>query len=182
MASKMKSSNRMRIWVVFFALMIGMWLTCSGTPAYAAVTTTVEATVILSGPPANMLPAGDDENHVAGLGKRTGKAVFSDGRKAQYSNIFFMDWYRGKSISLWGYSKMVFKDGSWMFFKWDSQFAGMDEAGKSMFKGTGTILKGTGLYEGIKGTVMYYNRQLPPSEEYPKGARKAKAVFTYTLP
>ncbi len=33
-------------------------------------------------------------------------------------------------MSLWGYSKILFKDGSWFFIKWDSRFAGMDGAGK----------------------------------------------------
>ena len=174
----------MRILMASATLMIGVCLALASsvTPTYAAKTTSVEATIIFSGPPPTMLPAGDDETHFAGLGQRTGKATFSDGRKAEYSNVFFMDWYRGKSMLLWGYTKMVFQNGSWMYFKWDSQFVGMDEASRAMFKGTGEILKGVGEYEGIKGTVKYHNRQLPPSEEYPKGSREAKAVFTYTLP
>ena len=184
MDRKMKASHRMRFLMASIAAMIGvsLALASSVTPTYAAKTTSVEATILFSGPPPTMLPAGDDETHFAGLGKRTGKATFSDGRKAEYSNVFFMDWYRGKSMFLWGYTKMVFQNGSWMYFKWDSQFAGRDEAGGAMFKGTGTILKGVGQYEGITGTVKFHNRQLPPSEEYPKGTREAKAVFTYTLP
>ena len=51
-----------------------------------------------------------------------------------------------------------------------------------MFKGTGTILKGAGVYEGIHGTAKFQNRQVPPSNEHPKGATQAKAEFTYTLP
>lgn len=82
------------------ALMIGICLALASsvTPTYASKTTSVEATVIFSGPPPTMLPAGDEETHLAGLGKRTGKATVSDGRKAEYSNAFFMDWYRGKSM------------------------------------------------------------------------------------
>ena len=182
MDSTMKSSHRIGLWVAFIGFMIGVWLAPSGTPAHAGKTTTVEATVILSGPPATMLPAGDDKAHLVGLGQRTGKAVLSDGRKAEYSNVFFMDLYRGKGVSVWGYSKMLFQDGSWLFIKWDSEFAGRDKAGNPIMQGTGTISKGTGQYEGIKGTAKFNNRQLPPGKEYPKGARQAKALLTYTLP
>ena len=178
----MKSTKGIGIWVALMAYMIGAWPTVSMTPAHAAKTTTVEATVTFSGPRPTMLPGGDDENHLVGLGQRTGEAVFSDGRNAKYSNVFFMDLYRGKSVTIWGYTKMLFKDGSWFFFKWDSQFAGRDEAGKPMYKGTGTILKGTGRYQGIEGTAKFRNRQLPPSKEHPKGATEAKVQFTYTLP
>jgi len=182
MDKTMKSLHGKGIWIILVIFMIGAWMGSSSTQVRAAEKTTVEATVTFSGPAPTMLPAGDNKAHSVGLGQRTGKAVFSDGRKAKYSNVFFMDLYRGKSVSVWGYTKLLFKDGSWIFFKWDSKFAGRDEAGKPRFKGTGTILEGTGQYLGIKGMVKFQNRKLSPSEEYPKGATEAKAVFTYTLP
>lgn len=180
MTRKSTLSLGIRVTLIFF--MVGIWLVVVMTPVNAAKTINKKATVTFSGPKTTLLPAGDDKAHMVGLGQRTGTAVFGDGEKAKYSNVFFMDLYRGKSVSIWGYTKMVFKDGSWFFFKWDSKFAGRDEAGKPMFKGTGTILKGAGLYQGIQGTVKYRNRQLPPNKEHPKGATEAKAEFTYTLP
>ncbi len=177
-----KSTQGLGIRAALIFFMVGVWPAASITPAHAAKTTTVKATVTFSGPKTTLLPAGDDKAHMVGLGQRTGEAVFDHGEKAKYSNVFFMDLYRGKSVSIWGYTKIVFKDGSWFFFKWDSKFFGRDEAGKPMFKGTGTILKGAGLYQGIQGTVIYQNRQLPPSKDHPKGATEAKAEFTYTLP
>lgn len=182
MDNNVKSSHGIGIWVMFIFFMIGVWVAPSGTQAGDVKTTIVEVTATFSGPAPTVLPAGDNKAHTVGLGQRAGKAVFSDGRKAKYSNVFFMDLYRGKSVSLWGYTKMLFKDGAWLFFKWNSQFAGRDEVGKPMFKGTGTILEGTGPYQGIKGTVKFRNRKVPPSKEFPKGATEAKAVFTYTLP
>jgi len=176
-------SGHIRHRAVFIIFAICLLFSLSMAPAQATSrTTTVEVTTILSGPPATMLPAGDNQAHTVGMGQRRGKAVFSDGRKADYSNVFFMDLYRGRGVTAWGYTKMLFKDGSWMFLKWDSEYAGRDEAGKPMMEGTGTILEGTGPYKGIKGTATFKNTQLPPSKEYPKGARQAKAVFTYTLP
>ncbi len=174
--------RRRENWLLLTALVVLVFLAAPATSAQAATEHTAEVTVTMSGPPATILPAGDDKNHLVGLGKRAGKAVFKDGRTAKYSNVFFMDLYRGKSVSVWGYTKMVFKDGSWLFFKWKSHFTGRDKAGKPMFAGTGTILKGTGTYKGIKGTAKFKNRRLPPSKEFPKGATEAQAVFTYTLP
>lgn len=165
---------------LFFKLTIVLTAACfsaASVQADAEQTTTVDVRVVLSGPNPTMLPAGDDENHMVGLGRREGEAVFSDGRKAKYSNIFVVDWYKGKSAAMWGYTKMLFNEGSWLFFKWDSAVVGADENGP-VGKGKGTILKGTGPYEGIKGTAEFTNRRLKD----PPGAAEAKAVLTYTLP
>lgn len=142
----------------------------------AAETTTVKVKVIMSGPEPTMLPAGDDEGHLVGLGQKAGEAVFSDGRKAKYSNVFVVDFQRGKSASMWGYTKMVFEDSSWLFFKWDSAVVGRDENGP-ISKGTGTILMGTGHFQGINGKVEFTNRTL----KNPRGSIEANAVMTYTL-
>ena len=93
-----------------------------------------------------------------------------------------MDLYRGKFAKAWGYTKMKFKDGSWLFFEWKAAFAGRDKAGNPTMAGTGKIIKGAGAYKGIKGTAKFRNKRLPPSKEFPKGGTEANAVFTYTLP
>lgn len=164
------------------AMLVALGLGLAAIPAQAAAPVTVKVKVTMSGPPATLLPAGDDKAHMVGLGQRTGKAVFSDGRKADYSNVWFLDLYRGKYAKTWGYTKMAFKDGSWLFFKWDSAVTGRDKEGNPTMSGTGTILKGAGTYQGIKGTAKFTNRRLKPSKELPKGGTEANAVFTYTLP
>ena len=182
MACSIMSSNHKRIWPALAAVVVGAWLMAPLTAAYAAQPVTAEATVTFAGPKTYTLPAGDDQAHVVGLGQRKGKAVFKDGRTATYSNVFFMDLYRGKGVTLWGYTKMTFKDGSWFYFKRDSKFAGRDQAGAPMFQGTGTILKGSGKYQGITGTLKYRNKRVGPSKDFPKGATQAQVVMTYTLP
>ncbi len=167
-------------WIMVFMAWFGT--TCPVAPALADKTTTVDITVVLSGPPATLLPAGDVDNHTVGMGQKQGKAVFSDGRQADYSNVYYLDWYRGQSAAMTGYSKMVFGDDAWIFIKWDSRFTGLDDAGNPVLEGVGTLVKGTGTYQGIEGTVKFINRQLPPSTEHPKGARQVKAAMTYRLP
>lgn len=167
---------------IMIAIIISAWFATSATKTNAAQTTNVKVQVIIWGPPVTMLPAGDDDNHLVGLGQRSGEAVFSDGRKAKYSNVFFLDLFRGKEAPSWGYTKMVFEDGAWLFFKWNSNVVGRDEAGNPVMKGKGTILKGTGSYQGIKGTAEFTNKRLPPTKEHPEGATMAEAILAYTLP
>lgn len=156
-------------------------LTLSAAPAWAGEPVTVNVKVVMNGPRPTVLPAGDGPDHFVGLGQRQGQAVFSDGRKAKYSNVFTFDFVRGKSLTSEGYTKMAFDDNSWLFFKWNSSVVGKDKNGP-LGQGTGTILKGAGLYQGIKGTAKFTNRKLPKSKEHPQGATEANAVLTYTLP
>lgn len=167
-------------WIMVFVAWFGT--ACPVAPAQEDKTTTVDITVVLSGPPATLLPAGDVDTHTVGLGQKQGKALFSDGRQADYSNVFYLDWYRGQSATMTGYSKMVFSDDAWIFIKWDSRFTGLDDAGNPVLEGVGTLMKGTGPYQGIEGTVKFINRQLPPNSDHPKGARQAKATMIYRLP
>jgi len=150
--------------------------------AEAAKTTTVRVKVVMWGPRPQVLPVVDDaKNHFMGVGQRTGEAVFSDGRKAAYSNVFTFDMRRNKSLLSQGYTKMLFKDGSWICFRWNSAVVGRDENG-SVSKGEGSIFQGTGPYQGIRGTAKFSSRQLPPDAKHPKGASEATAELTYTLP
>ena len=166
--------------VIFFFVCVGILALADAAPAAGPIV--VKAQVIMTGPPAATLPAGDDPGHTVGMGQRRGMATFSDGRKADYSNVFFMDYFQGKFANTWGYTKMQFGDGSWLFFKWDAAFAGRDQAGRPTFAGTGKLLQGTGPYEGIQGSVKFKNQQIPPNKEYPQGATRADAEITYTLP
>lgn len=142
----------------------------------------VTATVWMHPPEQTRIPAGDDEEHVVGVGSSFGRAEFSDGRKAIYRNVHFLDLHPGKYADVWGYTKISFSQESWMYIKWESKIAGLDKNGKPLFSGLGSILKGSGDYKGIKGNVKYNNYLISPTEEFPKGARESHATFTYTLP
>ncbi|MCB2191894.1 MAG: hypothetical protein KQI62_10030 [Deltaproteobacteria bacterium] len=167
--------------IMLACLLVGV-LAMPLAAAGAAKTTTVRIKVVMWGPRPQVLPVVDDaKNHFMGVGRRTGEAVFSDGRKAAYSNVFTFDMRRGKSLLSQGYTKMEFKDGSWICFKWKSAAVGMDQNGP-VTKGEGTIIQGTGPYQGIKGVAKFSGRNLPPDPKRPKGASEATAELTYTLP
>ena len=168
--------------VMLIAFLAALGVSLATASALAATPTTVKVKVLMTGPPIKFIPAGDDRAHMVGMAQRKGKATFSDGRKADYGNVFTLDLYRGKFAKAWGYTKMVFQDGSWLFFEWKAAVTGRDKAGNPTMAGTGKILKGHGAYQGIKGTAKFTNRRIPPNKEFPQGATEANAVLTYTLP
>ncbi len=181
MQSLCAAGPKLKLWVVMLAcLLVGILV----VPLFAQAgkTSTVQIKAIIWGPRPQVLPVGDDvQNHFIGLGQRTGEAVFSDGRKASYSNVFTFDMRRGKGSEVQGYTKMVFQDGSWLCFKWRSAAVGRDKNGP-LSKGEGTIIQGTGPYRGIKGVAKFTSRQLPPDGKHPQGASESTAELTYTLP
>lgn len=171
-----------RFMVMAFVLTC-MVMLASALPAWAAKEpVTVEADILVFAPPSTRLPAGDDPQHFVILGQRSGDAVFSDGGKAKYSNVFFMDLFPGHFVKVQGYTKLAFADGSWMFFRWQSSFDHRDESGIPVFAGTGELESGGGRYKGIKGKVEFTSRALPATKDRPQSGNKAKAKFTYVLP
>lgn len=171
-----------KLWVVTLACLLVGILAVPLAAAGAGKTSTVRIKVVMWGPRPQVLPVVDDpKNHFMGVGRRTGEAVFSDGGKATYSNVYTFDMRRNKSLLSQGYTKMEFKDGSWICFQWKSAVVGRDQNGP-VSKGEGTIIQGTGPYQGIKGTARFSGRQLPAGGKYPKGASEATAELTYTLP
>jgi len=143
---------------------------------------TVELSVTLSGPRPTILPAGDNKEHSIGIGNKSGKAIFSDGQQADYRNVYYFDLFRGKGVSFLGYTKLSFEDNSWIFIKWESEYAGNDKSGNPMLNGTGKIIEGSGKYKGIIGTANFFNWAIPPNKDLPGGGRKVKATLCYRLP
>lgn len=143
---------------------------------------TAKMKITLSGPRATTMPVGDNPAHFMGIFKGTGTAVFSDGQKAQYQAVMTMDVFRGSFADSQGYSKFTFKDGSVVFSKWQSSFSGLDKAGRPTFQGKGKLIKGTGRFQGIQGTIAFISSMMPPDKEHPNGYTGSEAVWNYTLP
>ena len=90
---------------------------------------------------------------------------------------------RGKGVLTNGYQLFTFVDGSTIITSFSS-VQDPDPEGKFawLIKGTGEIRKGTGRFEGIKGSISGSCKQLKPE----KGDLSGKSVwdwtFTYSLP
>ena len=122
---------------------------------------TVETTSYLLS--AEWLPVGDEEGHVIGLQKRDGDVVFAGGENAKYLNIYTLDFRRGKGGSATGYSKFIFEDNSSILCSWTADIPVRN--GMFSKQGQGTIVKGTGRFENIAGTVTFTGRQVKSAAE-----------------
>jgi hypothetical protein len=103
--------------------------------------------------------------------KAHGVAYFKDGRVASKEFIFSSDQNKGAG-PFYGYSTYQFEDGSTIV----ARFAGTDRPGQ-MTHGDYTVLSGTGVYAGAKGTGSFdaVKHQL-------KGANLLNGKFTITTP
>lgn len=123
----------------------------------------------------------DDPGHVLALAQRQGTARLKSGQKAEYSAYSIIDARVGQRGVRRGYSILSFADGSKIFLAWraDSQ---RNKQNLPSLKGQGTISKGTGKYQGIKGTMQIRSVQIKPTSLDPKRTRITELIISYTLP
>jgi hypothetical protein len=122
------------------------------------------------------VPVGDVEKHAVFLMIRKGFYVFENGEVATGMTVNTADLIKG-SGSFSNYGIITFADGSTIITKNQGTLAG----GKNV-KREGEIIKGSGRFEGIKGTVTILLKYLPreKGEDGPKGI--GEGTITYTLP
>lgn len=89
------------------------------------------------------------EGQNVALMKMHGVAFFKDGRVASKNFVFNLDYNKGTG-PFFGYSTYQFQDGSSI----TARFAGTQHAGQPVH-GEYTILSGTGVYAGAKGTGTF---------------------------
>ena len=123
------------------------------------------------------VPVGDVDGHRVGLDVRGAFFVFDNGEVATTAGVATNDYVNGAG-PFTQYTTIKFPDGSTITVK--SQ--GTAGAGHASAAFTSEIIKGTGRFEGIKGTQSGNNKFLPvePGEA---GARAyGEGALTYTLP
>jgi hypothetical protein len=126
------------------------------------------------------VPIGDVENHVLTLETRRGFYIFENGDVATVLLYISGDYVKGVGSNI-SYQTITFPDGSTILTKRQMT---LTPAGGASAAGTvqGEIIKGTGRFERIKGTVASKSKWLPleKGESGPKGI--SEATITYTLP
>lgn len=127
------------------------------------------------------IPVPDVKGHVLILAERRGVAVFEDGSVAAYHARIMGDLtkYHGPAQ---GYSDLTYPDGSKTITKYQMTLA--IPAGKKLptFKGKGEYIKGTGRFEGIKGTISFNGSFVTPYGKETKSDIVVNVTGTYTLP
>jgi len=95
------------------------------------------------------IEVGDVPGHVVGVIEDKGLTFYENGEIATMSNVFTFDNTYGIGTAQ-GYSIYTFEDGSTQVHKWQESWT---EEG--LFKGTYTYVRGTGRFEGIKGSGSF---------------------------
>lgn len=167
---------------IVMTILVGiLWLCTPVVTAWAETQHSLQVEATSSIVSSQWLPAGDEAGHVIGMAKREGEGVFSSGETAKYATVSTFDSRRNTGGMAQGYSTFTFADGSVIIFSWRSEISRTQD-GLPFNQGHGTILKGTGRFEGIQGISDFSGQQLKSAAEDPKLTAGQKATITYTLP
>jgi hypothetical protein len=128
------------------------------------------------------MPVTDEEGHILVMQISQGLAFFENGDIANFKTQAISDRRTGtgKGSQSIAYIFFTFEDGSSIITRVEYRSIA-DPSGKISTKTAGEIVKGTGRYEGIKGTFSSTGKMLPPikgeADKY-----YVDATLTYTLP
>ncbi|MEW6375809.1 MAG: hypothetical protein AB1502_08470 [Thermodesulfobacteriota bacterium] len=128
------------------------------------------------------IPVEDVEGHVLMVIMRRGLASFETGETAKWEAWVTGDFIKGKG-PFQGYTKYTYEDGSTTIAKVEGFWEAIPD-GKSLYKGTSEYIKGTGRFEGIKGSMSYTGKGLTPYSKE-KGLMSDvyyDCIATYSLP
>lgn len=173
-----KSKQCVAIVRLFSMLLITAWLLVPVTPAQAE---TVKYTYTSQLTKVEWILVGDEKGHVLGLYERRGVAIFADEVAAITLRGTFE---KSKGIvSFQGYNQVTFADGSTTIVKVQGTHAPSPGEKLDSYEGKGEYVKGTGRFEGIKGTLSLTGRFITPStKDETKGDNWIEVTATYTLP
>ena len=171
--------TRKSIWVLFAILAISAWVLGSVNQAEAE---TLKIKVSSYNTQVKVIQVEDMEGHTLMPHTRRGLAFFENGDVATYTNWGSNDYIKGRGPTD-AYTMFTFEDGSTIVYK----LKGIYEPGPRglpVGKGTGEFTKGTGKYEGIKGTLTWSGKfyTLYSKEKGTLGDYVLDITATYTLP
>ena len=121
------------------------------------------------------IPIGDAEGHSVGVDLRSAFYVFEYGDVANSKIVSSFDLIKGAGPYK-NYITMNFEDGSIIIVKSEGTGGTASAAFKS------EIIKGTGRFQGITGTLAAKVRFLPADPGEAKGKGIGEGTITYTLP
>jgi hypothetical protein len=172
-------ATRKSVWVLLGILVISAWILGSAIQAKAETMKCRTAGVVTKD---ETLSVGYEEGHVLGLQITEGLAFFENGEIANIRSHLVYDRYDqvvpGKSSQAIGYTIFTFEDGS-TFVQRFQRLQGSDMTLPAQV--ASELIKGTGRFEGIKGSASGTSKRAP---EVKGEAKKyvSDMTFTYTLP
>ena len=172
-------ANRRSTWVLIGFFIIAAWLLGFIIEAQAETMKCKIGRVVIE---EEIMPVGDEEGHILAIRKSEGVAFFENGEIANFKAIAMDDRRtgKGKGSQMITYPCFTFEDGSSIVTRNEHRSIA-DPNGKISTKTAGEIIKGTGRFQGIKGTYSSTGRMLP-SIKGEADKYYIDAILTYTLP
>ena len=160
------------IWVLFGILVISAWVLGSAIQAGAETMNYKFYTWVNK---AERVPVGDVEEHIVLSMVRGAFYVFENGEVATIDHVSTGDFIKGSGPFM-QYVTIKFEDGSTIIIK------GQGKLGGTAADWTSEIIKGTGRFEGIKGTQSAKVKYLPIEKGEAGAKGYGEGSITYTLP
>lgn len=173
-------ATKKSMWILYGILIISAWVLGFAIQAGAE---TMKCKSSGNAVKREVMQIPDVEGHRIVIIMREGVAFFEDGEVAAAKSFSTSDVIAGKGGLSQGYSLYTFEDGSTIIASF-RQVLEADPKGKLEYytKTTGEILKGTGRFEGIKGSSSATGKQFKTEKGELTGKSTSDYTFTYTLP
>jgi hypothetical protein len=154
---------------------IGLAIVCIFVLGFAlqATAETLNFKMLTHGTKAEMVPIADVEGHVIGVSVREGVTVFENGDWVWTKGSFMHDMIKGAGATD-AYFTFTFLDGSTFIARAKGTAEATPQGVISAYKWTSDIINGTGRFQGIKGTITFSSKFLPPEKGGRWGRRLPK--------
>lgn len=173
-------STKKSLWILLGVFVISAWVLGPAIEARAETMNYKFYTWVIK---SESVPISDMEGHVVSFVMRGGFFMFENGEVATANQVATIDYIKGEGPFM-TYVTINFADGSTIIIKNQGKMAGTDTKSPRLVAWTSEITKGTGRFEGIKGTQTQGDRPkvfpLEKGEVFPKSYHEGK--ITYTLP
>jgi hypothetical protein len=168
---------RKAMWILFGISVISAWALASITQAG---TETLKGRTAGTATKDERIEVGDEPGHVLVLQILEGLAFFENGEIGKLTVHAIGDSTPGKGAQGIVYNIFTFEDGSTIVVR-TQRLMVADKSGNYSAKNISELIKGTGRFEGIKGTGSATGKNFLPSKGEPLRAT-SNFTWTYTLP
>lgn len=165
-------------WLLRGSFVISVGLLCSVPQAMAE---TLSYKFLLPVTQRQVVQIGDVPSHGVGFAVREGSVALGTGEMAWVKSVNTWDVIKGGGPFI-AYHTLTFQDGSTIITHNKGISKEHSASGPPEIKITGEIIKGTGRFEGIKGTVSTWNKSMPLEKGELGEKVLGEATLTYTLP
>jgi len=171
-------ATKKSIVVIFGILVISAWVLGATIQAGAE---TLNFKSYTYGIKQESIPIGDVEGHTLGFDVRRGFYAFENGEVGIVNQVATSETVKG-GYSVLLYTTVTFPDGSTIITRGQGALGGGVPGSPATGGWKYEIVKGTGRFEGIKGTASSKSKFSPPEKGEPGPKSVGEGTITYTLP